>query len=231
MRIVITDVTEMHQDDYCVAGWRPNTSQIGIIRWMIPSRMVRPLPNGGNWTGQLLARRQIVPGAMIGFRATGARPTGLYPHRTEDTPIDPDTIKLINQPPWQWFGTDAPPTAATLADAFGGHLQKARKGAYVQDGTRVGSLAAVKISYGSLVFYEDDYRGEKSLRAYLEDPVDRYSLPVVAKSLRETYRRRGADSVNQLLPNQGYLHVRVGLARASVGQPERCTVMINGVYW
>jgi hypothetical protein len=231
MRIVITDVTEMREDNYCVAGWRPNAGRIGFLRWMMPSRMIRPLPNGGNWTAQLLARSQVAPGAMIEFRGTGARPTGFYPHLTEDTPIDPGRIKLLNQRLQDWFGADAPPTAATLTGAFGGHLQKAKKGAYVQDRTRVGSLAAVKTRCGSLEFYEDDYPGGPSLRAYLEDSVDRYSLPVVAKSLRETYRSKGPSGVNQLLPNRGYLHVRVGLARASVSQGERCVVMINGVYW
>jgi hypothetical protein len=226
MRIVITDVTEMHQGNYCVAGWRPSTG-----------RMVRPLPNGGNWTEQLLARNQVAPGAMIEFRATGARPTGLYPHLTEDNPIDPNTIRPLSQRLQQWFGTGAPPTAATLADAFRGYVQTtgewnaAKKGAFVQEGTRIGSLAAVKVRCGSLEFYEDDYRGKKSLRAYLDDSVERYSLPVVARSLREAYRSKGQRSVNQLLPDRGYLHVRVGLARAWVGQPERCTVMINGVYW
>src|SRR5579863_3712323 len=103
MRIVITDVTEMHQGNYCVAGWRTSTG-----------RMLRTLPEGGNWTGQLLARNQIAPGAMIEFQATGASPTGLYPHLTEDTPIDPTTIRLLSKRRQQWFGVSAPPTAATL---------------------------------------------------------------------------------------------------------------------
>jgi hypothetical protein len=33
MQIVITDVTEMHQGNYCVAGWCPKSE-----------KMVRPLP-------------------------------------------------------------------------------------------------------------------------------------------------------------------------------------------
>jgi len=35
MQILITDVTEMHQGNYCVAGWNLNAGT-----------MVRPLPNG-----------------------------------------------------------------------------------------------------------------------------------------------------------------------------------------
>ncbi len=106
-----------------------------------------------------------------------------------------------------------------------------RKGAYVQEGTQIGSLAAVSISVPNLEFFENDYKGEKSLRAYMTDSNTRYSLPVVAKYLRESYRSKGAAPLNKLLPKSGNLHVRVGLARAWAGQPGKCTVMINGVYW
>jgi hypothetical protein len=83
----------------------------------------------------------------------------------------------------------------------------------------------------NLEFFENDYKGNKSLRAYMTDSHGRYSLPVVAKNLRELYRSAGAREVNKLLPKSGDLHVRVGLARAWSGQPGKCTVMINGVYW
>lgn len=83
----------------------------------------------------------------------------------------------------------------------------------------------------NLEFFENDYKGEKSLRAYITDQDARYSLPVVAKNLRELYRSKGAAAVNKLLPKSGNLHVRVGLARAWPDQPGKCTVMINGVYW
>jgi hypothetical protein len=38
MKLLITEVTEMHGDHFCVAGWRADIGE-----------MVRPLPNGGNW--------------------------------------------------------------------------------------------------------------------------------------------------------------------------------------
>jgi hypothetical protein len=41
--IVLTDVTEMHGANYCVASWDPKDG-----------RMIRPLPNGTNWTIALL---------------------------------------------------------------------------------------------------------------------------------------------------------------------------------
>lgn len=226
MRILITDVTEMHQGNYCVAGWRGDTGQ-----------MVRPLPDGANWTAPLLGSGSVTPGATIGFQVSGMRRSGAHPHLMEDTPINPATIRLISPGPERWFGSGAPPTEATLMEAFGGHIQTtgvwngAKKGAFIQEGTPIGSLAAVRITCGDLEFFEDNYRGNKSLRAYLKDSDDRYSLPVVGKSLREAYRADGTGGVSRSLLQRGFLHVRVGLARAWPGQPGRCTVMINGVYW
>ena len=52
MDILITDVTEMHASNYCVAGWDADGG-----------RMIRPLPGGSNWTGHLLAAHGIQPGA------------------------------------------------------------------------------------------------------------------------------------------------------------------------
>jgi hypothetical protein len=225
MKLLITDVTEMHQGNYCVAGWNPTSGS-----------MVRPLPNGSNWTGAQLAKGGIQPGTTIEVTATGAQ-AGAYPHRTEDTPISVNSIKLIDAGPRAWFGAGAPPLTTTLAAAFQDHLRTtgiwdgAKKGAYVQEGSQIGSLSAVKISRANLEFFEDDYQGKKSLRAYVTDNDARYSLPVVAKNLRELYRAKGVAAVNKLLPKSGDLHVRVGLARAWSGQPGKCAVMINGVYW
>jgi hypothetical protein len=226
MQILITDVTEMHQGNYCVAGWNPRTGT-----------MVRPLPGGSNWTEPQLTKYGIRPGATIEVNASGAAQGGTYPHRTEDTPIDPGSIKLVSGGPKAWFGASAPPLAPTLAAAFQNNVQTtgvwngARKGAYVQEGAQIGSLAAVKINCPHLEFFEDNFKGNKSLRAHMTDNDARYSLPVVAKNLRELYRSSGVAAVNKLLPKSGNLHVRVGLARAWSGQPGKCTVMINGVYW
>jgi hypothetical protein len=149
MQILITDVTEMHQGNYCVAGWNPNTGS-----------MVRPLPNGSNWTEVQLSKYGVQPGATIEVTATGAQ-VGVHPHRTEDTPINLGSIKLINQGPKPWFGGGAPPLTSTLSATFQGHVQTtgvwngAKKGAYVQEGTQIGSLGAVGISRANLEFFED----------------------------------------------------------------------------
>jgi hypothetical protein len=226
MKILITDVTEMHQSNYCVAGWNA-----------IDGHMVRPLPNGSNWTEAQLLKYGAEPGATIQFEATGATLGGAYPHRSEDRPIDPASVKLVSVGWRAWLGAGSPPLAPTLAAGFQNSVQTtgvwngARKGAYVQEGTRVGSLAAVRIARANLEFFENDFGGKKSLRAYMTDDEARYSLPVVAKNLRELYRSEGVAAVSKLLPKSGDLHVRVGLARAWSGQPGKCTIMVNGVFW
>ena len=92
MDILITDVTEMHASNYCVAGWDAGGG-----------RMIRPLPGGSNWTGHLLAVHSIQPGATIRVVTTGGQPNSAYPHRTEDTPVDAAKTGLVNTGPSPWF--------------------------------------------------------------------------------------------------------------------------------
>jgi hypothetical protein len=187
--------------------------------------------------GLRLTKHGIQPGVTIQFTATGSVPGGAYPDRTEDTPVDLASVRVVNTSWSVWLGVGAPPLAPTLAAAFQNSVQTtgvwngARKSAYVEEGTQISSLAAVRIARVNLEFFENDYKGDKSLRAYMTDNDAKYSLPAVAKNLRELYRSMGVTAVNKLLPHSGDLHVRVGLARAWSGQPRKCTVMINGVHW
>ena len=96
--------------------------------------------------------------------------------------------------------------------------------------TLVGSLSAIRVGAANLAFFENNFQGTLSLPAYLTDSNVCYNLPVVAKDLRDTYRASGIANLNGVFAGVGYLHVRVGLARAWSGQQGKCTVMINGVY-
>lgn len=60
MRLLITDVTEMHAGNYCVAGWCADEN-----------RMVRPLPNGANWARSWLRLSGIAPGATVQVQPIG----------------------------------------------------------------------------------------------------------------------------------------------------------------
>ncbi len=222
MRILITEVTEMHHANYCVAGWCAATGQ-----------MVRPLPNGANWTAQLLAAKSITPGATVEITASGAQPNGAYPHLTEDLPIDLATINLVNLGPATWFGSNAPPTAATLSEAFENHIQNNsvwngnRQGVHVQSGTQCRSLWAVRAERDAITFVEDFDR----LKAVLDDDTASYKLAVSGRVLKETWRESGTQAINQLIAAATRLHVRVGLARAFEAQANKCFVMINGLNW
>jgi hypothetical protein len=219
MKILVTDVTEM-RNEYCVAGWSYDNKG-----------MVRPLPNGSNWGADQVAALRVTPGAAIEFRAVGW-PLSPYPHRTEDTLIDPNTISCTNNGPIAWFGRDAPPTAATLNEAFEGNLRNnacrdhCLRGVYVPAGTQTRSLYAVGVARHNLIFFE-----ENKLRVQLYDGSQCYDLAVTGRALKELYRARGIDGVSASLPDTGPLHVRVGLARAWDDEPNKCYVMINGIYW
>ena len=224
MRIIITEITEMHEGNYCLAGWEAQTQ-----------RMVRALPNGNNWTAGLLQKHEIGPGATFDMNANGQQHRSAYPHKTEDTPVDQATIHLVNATPINWLGTNAPPSHATVGGAFGGHLQHtgfwngAWKGVHVAEAVQIGSLSAVTIPVDRIELFEDDYQGKTRLRAYIDDGDACYNLPVVARNLREGYRLHRVDGARRTLPANGRVHVRLGLARAWAGQPGKCSLMINGI--
>ncbi len=92
MDILITDVTEMSGNNYCVAGWDATNK-----------RMVRPLPSGGHWPQALIAKYGIQPGTILKATEAGTA-TGAFPHLAEDTPIDPQSISTTQSAP-NWIGT------------------------------------------------------------------------------------------------------------------------------
>ena len=61
LRLLITEVTDIHPGTYCVAGWDP----VGI-------RMVRPLPDGVLWPRALLDQAGVAPGAAIAVHPTAS---------------------------------------------------------------------------------------------------------------------------------------------------------------
>lgn len=223
MRLLITEVTEMHSASYCVAGWRARTGT-----------MVRPLPHRGIWSADLLLKHGIVPGATLRIRSDGTPSNGSYPHRTEDTLIELASIKPISPGMGPWFGPGSPATATTVLDAFQGHLKSnserngCRKGAYVTSGTQTRSLYGLAIDRAGVRLFED--RGK--LRAYLDDGSWQYNVPVSCRTLLELFHGAGGlAGTIAALSRTGRLHVRIGLARAWDRQPDQCYVMVNGVHW
>lgn len=222
LRLLITEVTDIHPGTYCVAAWDP-----------AGRRMVRPLPDGVYWPRALLEQSAVVPGATIAVTPNRIRLRDDYPHRTEDLPIDLAPIDRLPPEPPDWFGPDAPLATATLNEAFGGYLRHTsqwrghRRGAHVPTGTRTNSLHGLRVPSRHLSFIEEDDRP----RALLQDAEARYSLPVTSRALREIWRADGIAAVRRALPFDTCLHVRIGLARGFGDHRDKCYVMLNGVLW
>ena len=139
MDVLITDITEMSPGNYCVAGWCAASGA-----------MVRPLPQGANWTAQLITQHGITLGATIRFNRMPQQPNSAYPHRTEDTNVSPTTT-LVRPGPINWFNAGAPPLSVTLADVFEDNVisnstwDGYEQGVHVMQGTQTFSLGAVAI--------------------------------------------------------------------------------------
>lgn len=222
MQILITDVTEMGAGNYCVAGWCAATG-----------RMVRPLPNGGNWPTGLLNNKGVAPGVTLDVTPLNHAGNGAHPHLTEDTLVDPVSAHVIQPGPINWFGVGAPPTAATVHDAFQGNVHSRvwngrHEGVYVSANTHTRSLWAVQVDRGQFQLVEDD-----KLKAHINDGQHTYVISVSSKVLKEAFRAGGLAGANAMLPAHGILHVRIGLARPwpAAVYPDRCYAMINGVHW
>jgi hypothetical protein len=218
MEVLITDVTVMHGGYYCVAGWCANED-----------KMIRPLPSGHHWTDALLASHNIVPGSVIRVQPAG-KPNGAFPHRTEDTPINPQMIQFVSAGFTDWSGPAAPPTATTIMKGFSENVQwnsvwqNIRQGVYVLEGKQCASLAAIVVDRPRITLREDFGK----LKAVVSDGRDQYKLAVSSRSLREAWERGGLAAAGGALPAREQLHVRVGLARTYQGEPVKCYMMLNG---
>jgi hypothetical protein len=221
VRLLVTDLTEMQGGNFCVAGWDA-----------AGGRMVRPLPDGRNWTAGLLERHAIIPGAILEVHPVGRPERSRYPHRSEDTLIDRDRICRITAAPVDWLGEDAPPAGMTLAAAFDGHLRHTetrgavRHGVHVPADLPVHSLGALALPR-SLIRFVVEF---DKLRLVLNDGEGQYSLAVSSLALKSAWRECGIEAVRKALPTSHLLHIRVGLARPFGQPPDKCYVMVNGVH-
>lgn len=225
MQLIVTEITIMSQG-YCVAGWDAENQ-----------RMIRPLPDGNNWKSRLIDDLNIAPGVTIGVRPIDQPHNGDYPHTTEDTRIYSTNIEIINDVAIDWFDNKAPRACQTVNEAFANQLQysniwnRAKKGVYVQKGTQIGSLNAIRLPASRITLMEDVSFGEKKLRAKINDGQAAYDLKVVAKDLQEAYNLEGIRRIKRWVPSNGDIHVRLGLAREWTDKyPGKCFLMVNGIY-
>ncbi|WP_439406652.1 hypothetical protein ACNJX9_35165 [Bradyrhizobium sp. DASA03076] len=218
MDLLITDVTEMAGGNYCVAGWD-----------VVAKRMVRPLPNGTNWPAILLDQHGMMAGRIVRVTPHGGS-NGIFPHRTEDTPIDQTSIRVSNEVFSDWLGATAPQFVPSLRVAFGRHLScnaewnGVKRGVHVNPGVQCSSLIAVRIPKEDLSFADSFGK----LKAVLNDGSDKYQLAVSSKVLKEAWQAGGLAAVNNALPVRAEFHVRIGLARP-FDDPPKCYAMLNGI--
>jgi hypothetical protein len=218
MELLITDLTEMGGGIYCVAGWDVEAQ-----------RMVRPLPNGNNWATALIQQHRIVSGRLIKVARRGVA-NGIFPHRTEDTPVDRASIQVSKGLFSDWVGNSAPHVASELSTGFG-HCLKwnsewngVRRGVHTLPRVQTNSLAAIRVPKTNISFAE----AFGKLKATVNDGSNSYVLSVSSKVLKEAWRAGGLNAVNDALPARTQVHMRVGLARP-FGDPPKCYGMLNGV--
>lgn len=221
MQILVTDLTDMQDGHYCVAGWDSD----GL-------RMVRPLPDGRHWLHDLVTHNHVALGVTIQVTPTGRRHPGEFPHTTEDLDVDADSIRFIRRGPVRWFGQESPPTVATISEAFAGNVRcnsafdGVQQGVHILTKTIGPSLAAISILPASIQFVEVFGK----LKAVVDDGEAKYQLAVSCHRLKAAWRDGGIEGAKRSLPDAPRLHVRLGLARGFGDAPEKCYMMINGIH-
>ncbi|MBK9431028.1 MAG: hypothetical protein IPN50_00990 [Sphingomonadales bacterium] len=226
MRLLITEVTDMSAGSFCVAGWDIDSHV-----------MIRPLPNGSNWTTATIAQYAVEPGILMEFSPTGRAHNGSFPHTTEDTEVNAANISVIDRSAQNWLGPNSPSRARTVQEAFGGNVESGSEyrgrlqSLYVGSGTRCRSLWGIEVPRENIEFISDSYKGgPERLKAVVDDGDHRYVFSVSSHSLKEAFGHGGLAAVEALLPASGQLHVRLGLARPFSDAPKKCNLMLNGVY-
>jgi hypothetical protein len=230
MELLITEITNMSGGMRCVAGWCP-----------AEGRMVRPLPNGHNWSQQLINEVGLEVGSKISVIPIGAH-NGSLPHTTEDLRVQGSQIRVIEKGFNGWIGASGPAVAKDLSSAFDGFLlfgapfRNVQKGLHVTTGDNCKSLVGLNLPAKQLMFRENQFQEEPpKLHAILtfgpQYSPAKYEVTVASTKLNAIWRDQGINALNQHLPKDGFVHVRVGLARGWGARPDYCTVMLNGVLW
>ncbi len=218
MEVFITDYTEMGGGNYCVAGWDANQG-----------RMVRPLPNGRNWSTAQIQQFGISPGVLMQFTVDDAAHPGDFPHTTEDTRVT--QAGNLGQRADLWLGQDRPQTANSVQQAFGGNIvwnsvfQGRKQGVHIPVGTNCRSLWGLSINSNGMRFVEEFDK----LKCIIDDGDDEYICAVSSAHLKTLFRQGGVNAVNAFLPTNTAAHVRLGLARAFGTQADKCFLMVNGI--
>lgn len=219
-QVIITDVTD-YGPQHCVAAWD-----------VVAQRMVRLEPGPASFWGKQFVGPDcpLWPGHIVEFEAI-VPANQPYPHATEDIVVtvntlrQVDAIELSNLP-----GQVAGSVAITLPAIFRGLLRVVRSSAFVPVGSNCPSLGAIEIARASIMFSERIWDGRRKLRAHYRYNDSNLNLGITSSELRNAFFAGGLAGVGCTLPQQGRIHVRIGLSRPFAARPNECYVQINGIY-
>lgn len=224
MQILITDITDMADGMYCVAGW--NEAQ---------GRMIRPLPQGRHWHAELLEKHRIAVGSRIEVVPTGTHHFGDYPHTTEDLDVLAESIQFVDKVPSSQIIEIVPASALNLTEAFEGYLrlenpyfQMSQK-LWVPVGSSCRSLVSINRPFGSIEILVNKFGTLRARITSKEGDFNRVEVTVSCSLLKDAYRKGGVAHAMSKLPAADNWHLRLGLAREFERTPGECALMLNGV--
>jgi hypothetical protein len=229
--LVITDVTQ-YGALFCVAGWD-----------LLNGGMIRPEPPTMNataeasrfWTNQHAGPGKFFAvGNIVRFDANAAPAHSPFPHATEDRLyVGGSKCAMLGQmTPHQLAQSVAPGVSASIAQTFGGHLQRARSSkAHVAAGEQTRSLDAIEIPPAAITFYEASPKpGKRQLRAVIAHGGLNYDLSVPADAAKTRFLTGGITGLRADVQPSQRIHVRLGLCRPSTEMPDSCYAQVNGLY-
>lgn len=212
MRIIVTDVTEMHNDHICVAGWCQEQN-----------RMVRPLlAVGTHWDAKLGQPQLFWLGNEVEFNNMSPNNRGL-PHSREDLVANPLEVTRTLQG-IELATALAPSESANVAAAFDNQILNKR---YVPGGSNCPSLGAIRVRASDLHFETRESNGVEKLRCWFYSDNVGYNLPVVSIHLLQIWRADGLEGLSRLQAIYRQAHVRLGLTNPF--KNGQCILMINNI--
>ncbi len=223
--LLITEVTRMLQDHYCIAAYD-----------LHGRKMARPLrPKGENWLFDEF-QPAYRPGQVVNVSGWSARPEGTPPHNLDDMILKRGMDELEVWSGEELFSAMLPSAYETIAQLLD---RRPLENRYVIEGTECRSLGGVRTTRKRVQFRA---ASNSRLRLHFEDADgELYILPVTCDGLRTRFDPdgsglgvRGANDWLDTMPPGEPLVLRIGLTRGYAGNdgefnPRRCYVQINGI--
>lgn len=217
-RIAVTEVTLYGPLLRCVAGFDLDREV-----------MVRPEPGPARfWEARVCgANTTFHPGHVVSF--LGERPPTALPHNTEDVVVSGIPRRTGVLADYAFKRTLTRAEAFSPVQVFGEHLRFDGDKAYVPAGAACGSLACQTVDGAEVALFDQVYKNEHRLRAGLSIGGHVLHLSVAAKNLKQAFENDGLAAAQALVPGDGRVHVRLGLARPFDAAPDRCYLQVNGL--